>query len=314
MVTKQMVLDRLRGDTAYERVADELALPPGQLFMIATGLPADGGDALAPEDFERPGMLPGSSQHLVNPGHENPTKKDHVLHWVKVRAGADPQMQHAAAARDAEPAEPVDQDDTELSTVLGRDHNQVKALLEQLSTIPGVKKGGDAVHRSRRASIVDMVTVRLSKHEAVEERVLWPEVRELLPDGDDLAATGLEQEQKGKETLTALGETSADDERFDDLVEELVLRARQHVAFEDRLLLELGPLLDEKRSSRLGRKVRSAEKRAPTRPHRHAPKRPPGVQLAGAAGAVGDAVRDHLGDRPAERKGKGEQETGESTP
>jgi hypothetical protein len=281
--------------------------------MIATGLPADGGDALAPEDYERPGMLEGSSQHLVNPGHENPTKKEHVLEWVKVRAHSDPQMLLAAAARDAEPAEPLDEEDTELTTVLGRDHNQVKALLEQLSAIPGVKKGGEAVHRSRRESIVDMVTVRLSKHEAVEERVLWPKVRALLPDGDELADHGLEQEQMGKDTLTALGETSADDERFDDLVEELVLRARKHVAFEDRIFLELAPELDEKRSSRLGKKVRSAEKRAPTRPHPHAPKRPPGVQVAGAAGAALDAVRDHVGDRPAERKGKGEQEVGEAS-
>jgi hypothetical protein len=85
------------------------------------------------------------------------------------------------------------------------------------------------------------------------------------------------------------------------------------VAFEDKLLLELNEKLSDSVSSRLGRKVRSAEKRAPTRPHPHAPKRPPAVQVAGAAAAAADSVRDRVGHRPAERRGKGEQEANEAS-
>jgi hypothetical protein len=53
--------------------------------MIATGLPADGGDASAEELAAKP-VLPGSSQHLIGPPVLNPTRKEHVLDWVKERA------------------------------------------------------------------------------------------------------------------------------------------------------------------------------------------------------------------------------------
>jgi ABC-type polar amino acid transport system ATPase subunit len=59
----------------------------------------------------------------------------------------------------------------------------------------------------------------------------------------------------------------------------------------------------------VGARFLQAEERAPTRPHRHAPKRPgAAVKAAGAAGAVIDAARDKLGDRPAERRGRAPEE------
>jgi hypothetical protein len=54
--------------------------------MIATGLPADGGDGLAPEELDNKRLLPGSSQHLVNPPAFNPTRSEEVIHWVQARA------------------------------------------------------------------------------------------------------------------------------------------------------------------------------------------------------------------------------------
>jgi hypothetical protein len=37
------------------------------------------------------------------------------------------------------------------------------------------------------------------------------------------------------------------------------------------------------------------------------------VQVAGAAAAAADSVRDRVGHRPAERRGKGEQEANEAS-
>jgi hypothetical protein len=33
--------------------------------MVAIGLPADGGDTFPPGELDRPGALPGRTQHLV---------------------------------------------------------------------------------------------------------------------------------------------------------------------------------------------------------------------------------------------------------
>jgi hypothetical protein len=59
----------------YETAGRELQILPGQAFMIATGLPADGGDAPSPQELDEKPVLPGSSQHLVNPPPLNPTRK-----------------------------------------------------------------------------------------------------------------------------------------------------------------------------------------------------------------------------------------------
>lgn len=54
--------------------------------MIATGVPADGGDTPSPEERRDKPVLPGSSQQLVNPPAVNPTRNARVMDWVHGRA------------------------------------------------------------------------------------------------------------------------------------------------------------------------------------------------------------------------------------
>jgi hypothetical protein len=86
VATRAQVTELLELGHSYETAGRELRIPPGQAFMIATGLPADGGDAPTAEELEHKPVLPGSSQHLVNPPAFNPKRKQHVLDWVKARA------------------------------------------------------------------------------------------------------------------------------------------------------------------------------------------------------------------------------------
>jgi hypothetical protein len=86
MPTREQVTALLDEGHSYETAGRELSISPGLAFMIATGLPADGSDAPRPEELERKRVLPGSSQHLVNPPPFNPTRKEHVIEWVKERA------------------------------------------------------------------------------------------------------------------------------------------------------------------------------------------------------------------------------------
>jgi hypothetical protein len=86
MATRAQVEALLDQGHSYETAARELGIPAGQAFMIATGLPADGGTVPAPEELAGKRVLPGSSQHLVNPPPYNPTRKESVMEWVRDRA------------------------------------------------------------------------------------------------------------------------------------------------------------------------------------------------------------------------------------
>ena len=241
-------------------------------------------------------------------GHHNPTSKESVRTWMAARAAADSQMRAAMRQRTAEPPEIEDPDGShDAITVLGRQHNQVRVLLKQLQALPSHTTGGSPEHMSERKSIVDMVTVRLSEHETIEEEHFWPAVRKALPDGDQLADTALEQEQEGKDSLTELGRLDPDTRDFDEHAEKFVLAVRKHVAFEEQVFLKMREALASEDLDKLGEKLLSAKKTAPTRPHRHAPKRPGAAVKAAAAGAAAlDKARDAAGDRPAKRKGKPE--------
>lgn len=309
MPTKRQVLAALGGSLDYRRAARALGIHPGQAYLVATGLPADGGgDTFTAEELDRPGVVDGSTQELAyldKPVH-NSSEKPSVLEWIKQRAAADLPMREAAGERDAAPGEPLEEV-TDITHVLTQQHDQVLVLLKQLKTIPGPSDGGSEIQRSRKQSIVDMVSVALSQHEATEQEEFWPVVRSVL--GDDVVEEALGQEQEGKDVLTALGKTSPDDDEFDELITELDKVSRGHVAYEDRVFLRLQEAMSEEDRKQLGRKFLRAQKTAPTRPHPHAPKEPKAaVMAAGAAGAALDKVRDAVGDRPAKRRGKAENE------
>jgi Hemerythrin HHE cation binding domain len=308
MPTRDQLVAALRSGDSYEQAAEHFGIPAGQAYMIATGLAADGSDALGPEFLARREefLIEGGSQHLANPPTDVPTEDEGVLAWIKQRAHADTAMQQSAAARTAEPPEiqdPSGSDD--VVDLLGRDHNQVKFLQEQLEAIPGVKSGGSEKHQQQRVSILDMMRVRLSQHETVEEEYFWPAVRDTLPDGADLADKAQEQEQEGKDLLQALMGKDGGDEEFDELVEKLSAALRKHVAFEDLVFLKVRDGMSGEQRIELRKRMEKAKKAAPTRPHPHAPA---GSKLAAASAAPLDKVRDELGSRPAERKGKAEDE------
>lgn len=305
MPTREQVRQLIDTGIGYESAGRRLALHPGLVYLIATGVPADGGDTLTAEERARPGML-ASSQQLINTPPENPTTNDEVERWMRERVAADPQLREAALQRDAEPGEINDPENVrEVTTVLTRDHNQVKALLEQMKAIPAHSKGGSAQDAHQRKSIVDMITVALSQHEAAEQEYLWPAVRDVLDDGQQLSDQALEQEQQGKDILVALGKADPQTQEFDDGTEELDERLRAHVAFEDRVFLRLTEAMADKERVKLGKKLNRAEKAAPTRPHPHAPKEPAAaVKAAGAVAAPIDKVRDAVTHRPADDKGR----------
>ncbi|MEU9791324.1 hemerythrin domain-containing protein [Streptomyces sparsogenes] len=197
-----------------------------------------------------------------------PTRDARVEEWLRERARADGPMREAAARRSAEPPEPAGQDEAEdVSTVLVRDHNQVKAVQEQLEVVPGVRTGGGSVRQRRRVALVDMIRQRLAAHGEAAEEHFWPAVHHTLPDGDELAAQGREQEREGRDLLGELEGMSGGEDRFDELVEKLGLALRRHVAFEDTVLLRLRDAMSERQQRELGHRILRAVRHAPDRRH-----------------------------------------------
>jgi hypothetical protein len=315
MATREQVRRLLADGLDYQAAGRELGIPAGQAYMIATGVAADGSDSIPDQEMaQRDDLLP-ASQYLSNPPHHNPTAKEQVRAWMKARVAADEQMRTAKRQRTAEPPAIKDPDDShDAITVLGRQHGQVRYLLKQLQALPSHTTGGSPEHMSQRKSVVDMITVRLSEHETIEEEHFWPAVRKTLPDGDHYADTALEQEQEGKDSLTELGRLDPDSREFDEHVEQFVLQVRKHTAFEELVFLKMREAMSQEDLDRLGATLLSAARTAPTRPHRRAPKRPGAAVKAAAAGAaVLDKARDAAGDRPAKRQGKPERSAQQKT-
>lgn len=99
MPTREQVLaalDAHRSD--YDAAARALGIWPGQAYLIATGLPADGGDTYPEEELQRPGALTASTQRLVSrcSPPDDPTSHAVVQRWVRARVAADPAMRAAA--------------------------------------------------------------------------------------------------------------------------------------------------------------------------------------------------------------------------
>jgi hypothetical protein len=189
----------------------------------------------------------------------------------------------------------------------------VTNLLQQLAAIPGAKKGGSPARMSARKSIVDMITVDLAGHVTAEQRHFWPTVSRAFDDGKALADKALEMSGHGNDILTALGKLDGTEEEFDELVEQLSASSRKHVAFQEPIFLRLREELASDDLDRLADDLVGARDHGPTRPHPHAPEKPPGVGLAAVAGGLLDRARDALGERPADREGKPAQDAADET-
>ena len=86
MPTRAQVLALLDDGRSFDAAARALGIAPGQAYMIATGLPADGSDTPHPDELRDRPVAAGSTQDLVNPTAHNPTRDETVIAWAKSRA------------------------------------------------------------------------------------------------------------------------------------------------------------------------------------------------------------------------------------
>ncbi|MEU0914770.1 hemerythrin domain-containing protein, partial [Streptomyces althioticus] len=142
---------------------------------------------------------------------------------------------------------------------------------------------------------LDIVRLVFS-HAFAEETVLWPLLRRVSPDGEELTRQ-VEEEHQAINDLVARIERSPDDPRRAEWMRQAFTLIRQDIRDEeDELLPRLRTAFDDRRLRRIGAAWEAVRATAPTRPH-------PGVGGGGAGGAPGRGGGGHRrgGARPGAR-------------
>lgn len=187
-----------------------------------------------------------------------------------------------------DPLAPGTQDD--LVNVIAADHRVVELVFAEL-----IAGAGSPRHRR---DLADHLTTELVRHSVTEEMYLYPAARRVLPDGDKVADSEIEEHAEVERLLKELEGVEATDRLFDDLIGRLSAEVQHHIGKEeDELLPRLQQACAPDELRELGRMIARAKASAPTRPHPSAPSRPPlNLVLAPGTGMI-DKLRDALTHR-----------------
>ena len=168
-------------------------------------------------------------------------------------------------------------------------HREMEDLLDQLE---------EAEEPDRRSELLQAVTAELARHMAVEERVLFPAVREELADVDpatfrDDVLENLEEHHVLKTVLDELHDMDPADERFSAKAEVLAeVVEHHHEEEEEGVLAGLTRHWSDDRRAEVGELFAAAERIAPTRPHPNLPDEGRFVAAAQGFAATIDKLRD----------------------
>ncbi|WP_166020873.1 hemerythrin domain-containing protein, partial [Streptomyces chilikensis] len=170
-----------------------------------------------------------------------------------------------------------------------RDHDELDRMMNAYEQAP---PGGPERERLWK----DVVQLTFS-HAFAEETVLWPLLRRLAGDGEELTAIVEEEHQAINELVARVEEAGPDDPRREQWITEAFALIRQDIRDEeDELLPLLRAGLDDRRLRRAGAAWEAVRLTAPTHPHPAVPRRPPGNAVLGVPLSGYDRLRD-LGAR-----------------
>lgn len=174
--------------------------------------------------------------------------------------------------------------------LLSHDHRMVEQLFRDYSA---------AASDQQRRGVVDIAIRELSKHAALEELMVYPLAKQVLPDGDQQIDDQLAGHMEIKKTLVGLDKSGDDKEQTDKLMSDLQKEIEEHVKGEEGVLFpKLRDALDQEALDQLGEALDKGKEIAPTRAHPGAPEEPPALTLAGPVAAIYDRLRDRLQGRP----------------
>jgi hemerythrin superfamily protein len=147
-------------------------------------------------------------------------------------------------------------------TLLKADHKDIRRLFREFEA------AGDRAIK-KKAKIVRKIIELLTVHTYVENEVMYPEVRGLLPDLDEGILESYEEHHVADVLCMELYGMPADAERFDAKTTVLIETVTHHIKEEEQEWFpKVRAGLDRKQLQKLGAKIEQAREKAPRSPAR----------------------------------------------
>src|SRR4249919_529164 len=149
---------------------------------------------------------------------------------------------------------------TDAIVLLKDDHKEIRRLFREFESA-----GDDALKTQGR--LVDQIIELLTVHTYIENEVMYPRVRELLPDLEDDVLESYEEHHVADVLTMELAAMSADAERFDAKTMVLIESVRHHIDEEEQEWFpKVRDGLGRKVLQDIGAEMAAAKKKAPRSP------------------------------------------------
>ena len=149
---------------------------------------------------------------------------------------------------------------TDAIVLLKKDHQEIKRAFDAF------EKAGENAH-ARKGQLVDRIIELLTVHTYIENEVMYPRVREALPEVEDDVLESYEEHHVADVLVMELSAMSASDERFTAKTMVLIENVRHHMQEEeDEWFPQVREGLGRKSLQEIGAEMQAARKKAPRKP------------------------------------------------
>ncbi|QSR32984.1 hemerythrin [Nocardioides sp. S5] len=144
--------------------------------------------------------------------------------------------------------------------LLKDDHQQIRKVFKDFEA------AGDNAEK-RKGQLVDKMIELLTQHTYIENEVMYPRVRELLPDLEDDVLESYEEHHVADLLVVELASMKPSDERFDAKTTVLIENVTHHMDEEEQdWFPKVREGLGRKALQEIGEEMLEAKKKAPKRP------------------------------------------------
>ncbi|HYF72372.1 MAG TPA: hemerythrin domain-containing protein [Nocardioides sp.] len=149
---------------------------------------------------------------------------------------------------------------TDAIVMLKNDHKEILRAFRDFEAA-----GDDAL--KTKGKLVDKIIELLTVHTYIENEVMYPRVRELVPDVEDDVLESYEEHHVADVLVMELSTMTPDDERFTAKTMVLIENVRHHIEEEeDEWFPQVREALGRKTLQEIGAEMAEARARAPRRP------------------------------------------------
>ncbi len=149
---------------------------------------------------------------------------------------------------------------TDAIVLLKNDHKEIRKAFNDF------KKAGEKAYKTK-GKLVDKIIELLTVHTYIENEVMYPRVRELLPEVEDDVLESYEEHHVADLLVVELASMEPEDERFTAKTTVLIENVEHHIEEEEQEWFpQVREGLGRKVLQELGAEMIEAKKKAPRRP------------------------------------------------